>query len=51
MNTVIANVLKREAVKARSGAGELTSIAIFSCIGLLASLCLMLSGIEIGTGF
>jgi len=51
MNTVIANVLKRETAKAWYGAGELTSIAIFCGIGLLASLCLMLSGIEIGAGF
>jgi hypothetical protein len=51
MNTIVANVLKSEAVKAQAGASPLKIIAIFCGAGLLASLCLVAVGIDLGAGF
>lgn len=51
MNTVVANILKREAVNAQTGASAFKTIAIFCGVGLLASLCMMSAGLDIGAGF
>jgi hypothetical protein len=51
MNAIVANVLKSEAVKAQAGAGAFKIIAIFCGVGLLASLCLVSVGLDIGAGF
>jgi hypothetical protein len=51
LNTVVANVLKREAEKAHTDARPFHIIALFCGIGLLASLCLMSFGLDISPGF
>jgi hypothetical protein len=51
VNTVVANVLKREAEKAHTDARPFHIIAIFCGLGLLVSLCLMSFGLDIGAGF
>jgi hypothetical protein len=50
MNAIVANVLKREAVSARTD-HPLSIIALFCAVGLLASLCLVSFGFDIGAGF
>jgi hypothetical protein len=51
MNALVANVLKHEAAKAQTGAGAFKVLAIFCGVGLLASLCLVSIGLDIGAGF
>ena len=51
MNTIVANVLMREAVRAQSDAGPFRMIALFCGVGLLASLCLVSWGLDLGAGF
>jgi hypothetical protein len=51
VNTVVTNVLKREAEKAHTDARPLNIIALFCGLGLLASLCLMSFGLDISAGF
>lgn len=48
MNTIVANVLKSEAVKAQAGASPLKIIAIFCGAGLLTSLCMVAAGLDLG---
>jgi hypothetical protein len=53
MNAIVANVLRREAVKARngSGVGPFTFVLVFCGLGLLASLCMLLLGFDVSGGF
>jgi hypothetical protein len=51
MNTIVANVLMREAAEAQADARPLKLIAFFCSVGLLASLCMASFGFDIGTGF
>lgn len=50
MNTIVTSVLKHEAVKAQAAEGAFKVIAIFCGAGLLASLCLISIGLDIGAG-
>jgi hypothetical protein len=51
MNTIVANVLMREAAKVQADARPFKLIALFCSVGLLASLCMASFGIDIGAGF
>jgi hypothetical protein len=51
MNTIVANVLMREAAKAQTDAEPFKIAALFCSVGLLASLCLVSLGFDIGAGF
>jgi hypothetical protein len=51
MNTIVANVLMREAAKARTNAHPFEIVALFCGVGLLASLCAVALGFDIGSGF
>jgi hypothetical protein len=51
MNTIVANVLMHEAAKARADARPFKIIALFCCVGLLASLCLLSWGLDLGAEF
>jgi hypothetical protein len=50
MNQIVANVLMREAAKARTGSETLSILILFSSLGLLASLCLISLGFDVGGG-
>jgi hypothetical protein len=50
MNTIIANVLMREAKKAQSDAGPFKIVVLFCCVGLLASLCMASLGFDVSGG-
>jgi hypothetical protein len=51
MNTIVANVLKRKAAEAQTDALPFKIIALFCGVGLLASLCMMSFGLDVGAGF
>jgi hypothetical protein len=51
MNTIVANVLMREAAKAQTDAQPFKVVAIFCGLGLLASFCVMSFGLDVGAGF
>jgi hypothetical protein len=51
MNTVVANVLRGKAAEAPIDTRPFKIIALFCGIGLLASLCLMSFGLDVGAGF
>jgi hypothetical protein len=51
MNTIVANVLKREAVAARADVRPLSIIALFCGVGLLASLYMVSFGFDLGAAF
>lgn len=51
MNTIVANALMREAAKARTDVRPFKIVALFCCVGLLASLCMAALGFDIGAGF
>jgi hypothetical protein len=51
MNTIVANVLMREAAKTQSDARPFKIVALFCSVGLLASLCLVALGFDIGGTF
>jgi hypothetical protein len=48
MNTIVAKILKSKAVEAQAGA--LNVVALFSCVGLLASLCMAILGFDVSGG-
>jgi hypothetical protein len=50
MNQIVANVLMREAAKARAGSETLSMLVLFSSLGLLASLCVMSLGFDVSGG-
>ena len=50
MNTIVANVLMREAKKAQSDARPFKIVVLFCCVGLLASLCMASLGFDISAG-
>lgn len=50
MNTIVASVLKREAVAARAD-HPFNVVALFCAVGLFASVCMMTIGFDIGAGF
>jgi hypothetical protein len=51
MDTMIANTLKREAVRARIGADPLATLVLFCGVGLLATLCLVSLGFDVNGAF
>jgi hypothetical protein len=51
MDTLVANVLVREASKARTDAHPLALIALFCGVGLLASLAMVSLGFDLSAGF
>jgi hypothetical protein len=51
MNAIVANVLMREATKARTDARPFKIVALLCGVGLLASLCMASFGFDIGAGF
>ena len=52
MDMIVANVLKRNAVEAQTGARPFNIVALFCGVGLLASLCMAALGLDIsGTIF
>lgn len=50
MNAIVANVLKRETVRAQAYQ-PFSVIALFCAVGLLASVCVMAVGLDVGAGF
>jgi hypothetical protein len=50
MNQIVANVLMREAAKARAGSETLSILILFCSLGLLASLCMMSLGFDVSGG-
>jgi hypothetical protein len=51
MNAIVANILMREAAKAHTDASPFKFVALFCCVGLLASLSIVSLGFEIATGY
>jgi hypothetical protein len=51
MNAIVANVLMNEAAKAQSDARPFKIVALFCGVGLLASLCLVSWGLDLGAQF
>jgi len=51
MNTIVANVLMREAEKAQSDTRPFKIVVLFCCVGLLASLCMASLGFDVSAGF
>jgi hypothetical protein len=51
MNTIVANILMHEAAKAKVDARPFRVVAVFCGVGLLASLCVMSFGFDVGGGF
>jgi hypothetical protein len=50
MDMIVANVLKRNAVEAQTGARPFNIVALFCSVGLLASLCLAALGFDVSGG-
>ncbi len=50
MNTIVANVLMREAAKAQEGARPVTTVILFCSLGLIASLCALSMGFDVSGG-
>jgi len=51
MNTIVASVLMNEAAKAQTDAQPFKVVMIFCSVGVLASLCLISLGFDIGADF
>lgn len=51
MNALVANVLVREASKARTDTQPLALIALFCGVGLLASFAMVSLGFDLSAGF
>lgn len=51
MNTIVASVLMRQAANAKTQAQPFKVVVLFCSVGLLASLCLVSLGFDIGAGF
>jgi hypothetical protein len=51
MNTIVANVLMREAEKAQTDTRPFNIVALFCGLGLLASLCMASLGFDVSAGF
>jgi hypothetical protein len=51
MNTIVENVPKSHAAEAQITTKPFSIVALFCGIGLLASLCMMSFGLDVGAGF
>jgi hypothetical protein len=51
MNMIVASVLMRQAAKAKTDAHPFKIVALFCGFGLLASLCFVSWGFDLGAGF
>jgi hypothetical protein len=51
MNTIVANVLMREAEKAQTNTRPFNVVALFCGLGLLTSFCMASLGFDVGAGF
>jgi hypothetical protein len=51
MNTIVASVLTHEAARAGTDARPFQVVALFCGAGLLASLCVVALGFDVGGGF
>jgi hypothetical protein len=47
MNTIVASVLKSKAAEAQTDTGPFNIVAMFCCVGLLASLCMISLGFDV----
>ncbi len=47
MNTIVASVLKSKAAEARTDTRPFNIVAMFCCVGLLASLCMISMGFDV----
>jgi hypothetical protein len=51
MNTIVANVLMREAARAETGGpGSLAVVVLFCGLGMLAALCALSLGFDVSGG-
>jgi hypothetical protein len=50
MNTIVASVLKGKAAEAQTDTRPFNIVALFCCMGLLASLCMMSLGFDVSGG-
>jgi hypothetical protein len=51
MNAIVANVLVRGATEARTEISPFKFVVFFCSVGLLASLCIVSLGFDVGAGF
>jgi hypothetical protein len=51
MSTIVANVQMRDAKKPEPNTRPFKIVALFCCVGLLASLCMAFLGFDVGAGF
>ena len=51
MNTIVANVLMSQAAKAKTDVRPFTMVAVLCGVGLLASVCLVSWGFDLGAEF
>ena len=47
MNTIVATVLKNTAEKTQADVRPFSIVALFCCVGLLASLCMATTGVDV----
>jgi hypothetical protein len=50
MNTIAASVLKSKAAEAQTDTRLFNIVAMFCCVGLLASLCMISLGFDVSGG-
>jgi hypothetical protein len=50
MNTIVASVLKSKAAEAQTETRPFNIVALFCCIGLLASVCMISLGFDVSGG-
>jgi hypothetical protein len=50
MNTLVANVLKSKAAETQTDIRPFQTVALFCCVGLLASLCMASLGFDVSGG-
>jgi hypothetical protein len=50
MNTIVASVLKSKAAEGQTDTRPFNIVALFCCVGLLASLCMISLGFDISGG-
>jgi hypothetical protein len=51
MNTLVASILKHEAAEASAAADPFRTVMLFCGVGLVATLCVMSFGFDVGAAF
>jgi hypothetical protein len=51
MNSIVANVLMRQAAETRTDVSFIWTIGLLCGAGLLASFCMAIVGLDLGAGF